>query len=62
MILDFFALFLYQDVVLSPVQEEDNKPQIDSNKGNNYNIVKEVISFFFPMKKKRGQRMIQPFL
>lgn len=51
MILDFFALFLYQDVVLSPVQEEDNKPQIDSNKGNNYNIVKEVISFFFPMKK-----------
>ncbi|XP_023811698.1 inositol 1,4,5-trisphosphate receptor type 2 isoform X2 [Oryzias latipes] len=31
------------DVVLSPVQEEDNKPQIDSNKGNNYNIVKEIL-------------------
>lgn len=33
-----------QEVVLSPVQDGDNKPQIDSNKANNYNIVKEVSS------------------
>lgn len=31
-----------QEVVLSPVQDGDHKPQIDSNKANNYNIVKEV--------------------
>lgn len=31
-----------QEVVLSPVQNGDNKPQIDSNKANNYKIVKEV--------------------
>lgn len=35
-------LHVYQEVVLSPVQDGDNKPQIDSNKANNYNIVKEV--------------------
>lgn len=34
----------HQEVVLSPVQDGDNKPQIDSNKANNYNIVKEVSS------------------
>lgn len=32
----------WQEVVLSPVQDGDIKPQIDSNKANNYNIVKEV--------------------
>lgn len=40
-----------QEGVLSPVQDGDNKPQIDSNKANNYKIVKEVnfqiISFSF---------------
>lgn len=36
--------FSLQEVVLSPVQDGDIKPQIDSNKANNYNIVKEVSS------------------
>lgn len=36
--------FSCQEGVLSPVQDGDNKPQIDSNKANNYNIVKEVNS------------------
>lgn len=41
----FFVLYVsLQEVVLSPVQDGDNKPQIDSNKANNYNIVKEVSS------------------
>lgn len=31
-----------QEVVLSPVQNNDNKPHIDSNKSNNYTMVKEV--------------------
>jgi len=30
---------------LSPVQDGSNKPQIDSNKANNYKIVKEVGTF-----------------
>ena len=39
----------FQEVVLSPVQDGDIKPQIDSNKSNNYNIVKEVSSMsLFP--------------
>lgn len=33
-----------QEGVLGPVQDGDNKPQIDSNKANNYKIVKEVNS------------------
>lgn len=33
-----------QEVVLSPVEDGDNKPQIDCNKANNYTIVKEVSS------------------
>lgn len=36
-----------QEGVLSPVQDGDNKPQIDSNKANNYKIVKEVKSESF---------------
>lgn len=36
-----------QEGVLSPVQD-DNKPQIDSIKANNYKIVKEVKSVHFP--------------
>lgn len=36
-----------QEGVLSPVQDGDNKPQIDSNKANNYKIVKEVSSESF---------------
>lgn len=28
--------------ILSPVQDGNVKPQIDSNKANNYNIVKDV--------------------
>lgn len=28
--------------ILSPVQDGNLKPQIDSNKANNYNIVKDV--------------------
>lgn len=37
-----------QEGVLSPVQDGDNKPQIDSIKANNYKIVKEVKSVHFP--------------
>lgn len=43
----YFCFFMYvflQEVVLSPVQNGDHKPQIDSNKANNYIIVKEVSS------------------
>uniref|UniRef100_A0A8D3DLA4 Inositol 1,4,5-trisphosphate receptor n=1 Tax=Scophthalmus maximus TaxID=52904 RepID=A0A8D3DLA4_SCOMX len=49
-----------EEVVLSPVQDGDNKPQIDSNKGNNYNIVKEILlrlsKLCFPSKKSRVQQ------
>lgn len=31
-----------QEAALSPVQDGDKKPEIDSMKANNYNIVKEV--------------------
>ncbi|KAG7217361.1 hypothetical protein INR49_021528 [Caranx melampygus] len=48
------------EVVLSPVQDGDNKPQIDSNKANNYNIVKEILlrlsKLCFPSKKSRVQQ------
>lgn len=49
----FFICSSLQEGVLSPVQDGDNKPQIDSNKANNYKIVKEVrfgvifVSFYF---------------
>ncbi|KAF0041275.1 hypothetical protein F2P81_007173 [Scophthalmus maximus] len=50
----------FMEVVLSPVQDGDNKPQIDSNKGNNYNIVKEILlrlsKLCFPSKKSRVQQ------
>ncbi|KAA8590268.1 hypothetical protein FQN60_014202 [Etheostoma spectabile] len=48
------------EVVLSPVQDGDNKPQIDSNKANNYNIVKEILlrlsKLCYPSKKSRVQQ------
>ncbi|XP_008294222.1 inositol 1,4,5-trisphosphate receptor type 2 [Stegastes partitus] len=48
-----------EEVVLSPVQDGDNKPQIDSNKANNYNIVKEILlrlsKMCYPNKKSRLQ-------
>lgn len=40
----YFLYLSLQEGVLSPVQDGDNKPQIDSNKANNYKIVKEVNS------------------
>ncbi|XP_034444276.1 inositol 1,4,5-trisphosphate receptor type 2 isoform X1 [Hippoglossus hippoglossus] len=49
-----------EEVVLSPVQDGDNKPQIDFNKGNNYNIVKEILlrlsKLCFLGKKSRVQQ------
>lgn len=45
----FFNMSL-QEGVLSPVQDGDNKPQIDSNKANNYKIVKEVYSESFSVQ------------
>uniref|UniRef100_A0A665X7U5 Inositol 1,4,5-trisphosphate receptor n=1 Tax=Echeneis naucrates TaxID=173247 RepID=A0A665X7U5_ECHNA len=49
-----------EEVVLSPVQDGDNKPQIDSNKGNNYKIVKEILlrlsKLCFHTKKSRVQQ------
>lgn len=39
-----------QEGVLSPVQDGDNKPQIDGIKANNYKIVKEVKSVPFPVQ------------
>ncbi|XP_062245333.1 inositol 1,4,5-trisphosphate receptor type 2 [Platichthys flesus] len=49
-----------EEVVLSPVQDGDNKPQIDSNKANNYNIVKEILlrlsKLCFLGKKSRVQQ------
>uniref|UniRef100_A0A3B4V3P5 Inositol 1,4,5-trisphosphate receptor n=1 Tax=Seriola dumerili TaxID=41447 RepID=A0A3B4V3P5_SERDU len=51
---------IIEEVVLSPVQDGDNKPQIDSNKANNYNIVKEILlrlsKLCFPSKKSRVQQ------
>lgn len=48
-ILSFFNMSL-QEGVLSPVQDGDNKPQIDANKANNYKIVKEVKSESFSVQ------------
>ncbi|XP_075997943.1 inositol 1,4,5-trisphosphate-gated calcium channel ITPR2 [Genypterus blacodes] len=49
-----------EEVVLSPVQDDDLKPQIDSNKGNNYTIVKEILlrlsKMCYPGKKSRVQQ------
>uniref|UniRef100_A0A7N6BBH0 Inositol 1,4,5-trisphosphate receptor n=1 Tax=Anabas testudineus TaxID=64144 RepID=A0A7N6BBH0_ANATE len=49
-----------EEAVLSPVQNGDNKPQIDSNKANNYSIVKEILlrlsKLCFPSKKSRVQQ------
>ncbi|KAK9516864.1 hypothetical protein VZT92_024773 [Zoarces viviparus] len=49
-----------EEVVLSPAQDGDNKPQIDSNKENNYNIVKEILlrlsKLCYPGKKSRVQQ------
>ncbi|CAL9697413.1 unnamed protein product [Knipowitschia caucasica] len=49
-----------EEVVLSPVQDGDHKPQIDCNKGNNYNIVKEILmrlsTMCNPNKKSRVQQ------
>ncbi|XP_010888608.2 inositol 1,4,5-trisphosphate receptor type 2 isoform X3 [Esox lucius] len=46
--------------ILSPVQDGDVKPQIDSNKANNYKIVKEILlrlsKLCFPGKKSRVQQ------
>ncbi|XP_034541174.1 inositol 1,4,5-trisphosphate receptor type 2 isoform X3 [Notolabrus celidotus] len=50
----------FMEVVLSPVQDGDIKPQIDSNKANNYNIVKEILlrlsKLCYPSKKSRVQQ------
>ncbi|XP_061578118.1 inositol 1,4,5-trisphosphate receptor type 2 [Cololabis saira] len=49
-----------EEVVLSPVQDGEIKPQIDSNKANNYNIVKEILKrltkLCFLSKKSRVQQ------
>ncbi|XP_060931821.1 inositol 1,4,5-trisphosphate receptor type 2 isoform X2 [Limanda limanda] len=49
-----------EEVVQSPVQDGDNKPQIDFNKANNYNIVKEILlrlsKLCFLGKKSRVQQ------
>lgn len=45
-----FVLASSQEVVMSPVQPGEGKPQIDSNQANNYNIVKEVISTSISVK------------
>ncbi|XP_055011214.1 LOW QUALITY PROTEIN: inositol 1,4,5-trisphosphate receptor type 2 [Boleophthalmus pectinirostris] len=49
-----------EETVLSPVQDGDHKPQIDSNKANNYNIVKEILlrlsKLCYPSKKSRVQQ------
>ncbi|XP_077049524.1 inositol 1,4,5-trisphosphate-gated calcium channel ITPR2 isoform X2 [Siphateles boraxobius] len=46
--------------ILSPVQDGNNKPQIDSNKANNYKIVKEILlslsKLCTPAKKIRVQQ------
>ncbi|XP_068168569.1 inositol 1,4,5-trisphosphate-gated calcium channel ITPR2 isoform X2 [Antennarius striatus] len=49
-----------EENVLSPVQDGDKKPQIDSNKANNYNIVKQILlrlsKLCYPSKKSRVQQ------
>uniref|UniRef100_A0A673CNX3 Inositol 1,4,5-trisphosphate receptor n=1 Tax=Sphaeramia orbicularis TaxID=375764 RepID=A0A673CNX3_9TELE len=49
-----------EEVVLSPVQDGDRKPQIDGNKANNYKIVKEILlrlsKLCYPSKKSRMQQ------
>ncbi|XP_056908962.1 inositol 1,4,5-trisphosphate receptor type 2 isoform X1 [Takifugu flavidus] len=49
-----------EEGVLSPVQDGDNKPQIDSIKANNYKIVKEILlrlsKLCYPSKKSRVQQ------
>lgn len=57
----FSSCVSWQEVVLSPVQDGDKKPQIDSNKANNYNIVKEVssISLFILIFLLCGVSIIQ---
>ncbi|KAM6937738.1 inositol 1,4,5-trisphosphate-gated calcium channel ITPR2 [Xenentodon cancila] len=49
-----------EEVVLSPVQNGEIKPQIDSNKANNYSIVKEILKrltkLCFLSKKSRVQQ------
>uniref|UniRef100_A0A3Q0QQ57 Inositol 1,4,5-trisphosphate receptor n=1 Tax=Amphilophus citrinellus TaxID=61819 RepID=A0A3Q0QQ57_AMPCI len=49
-----------EEVVMSPVQNGDGKPQIDSNQANNYNIVKEILvrlnKLCVPSKKNRVQQ------
>ncbi|XP_036375711.1 inositol 1,4,5-trisphosphate receptor type 2 isoform X1 [Megalops cyprinoides] len=46
--------------ILSPVQDGNTKPQIDSNKANNYKIVKEILlrltKLCYPSKKSRVQQ------
>ncbi|KAL1256957.1 hypothetical protein QQF64_012502, partial [Cirrhinus molitorella] len=46
--------------ILSPVEDGNNKPQIDSNKANNYKIVKEILlslsKLCSPAKKIRVQQ------
>ncbi|XP_066561476.1 inositol 1,4,5-trisphosphate receptor type 2 isoform X1 [Amia ocellicauda] len=46
--------------ILSPVQDGNKKPQIDSNKANNYKIVKEILnrlsSLCYTSKKSRVQQ------
>ncbi|XP_052007974.1 inositol 1,4,5-trisphosphate receptor type 2 [Xyrauchen texanus] len=46
--------------ILSPVQDGNSKPQIDSNKANNYKIVKEILlslsKLCYPAKKSRMQQ------
>ncbi|XP_028304316.1 inositol 1,4,5-trisphosphate receptor type 2 isoform X2 [Gouania willdenowi] len=50
---------IIEEGVLSPVQDGDIKPQIDSNKANSYNIVKEILlrlsKLCYPSKKGRLQ-------
>ncbi|XP_055365370.1 inositol 1,4,5-trisphosphate receptor type 2 isoform X2 [Betta splendens] len=49
-----------EEVALSPVQNGDHKPHIDSNKSNNYSIVKEILlrlnKLCYPSKKSRVQQ------
>ncbi|CAB1313636.1 unnamed protein product, partial [Coregonus sp. 'balchen'] len=51
--------------ILSPVQDGDVKPHIDSNKANNYNIVKEILlrlsKLCYPSKKScvQQQRLLK---
>uniref|UniRef100_A0AAY4DQM8 Inositol 1,4,5-trisphosphate receptor n=1 Tax=Denticeps clupeoides TaxID=299321 RepID=A0AAY4DQM8_9TELE len=51
---------LEEAVILSPMQSGNTKPQIDSNKANNYNIVKEILlrlsKLCYPTKKSKVQQ------